>query len=65
MEYPLLVLLKKNLQQENLKFFYLNVENPSKFYFNDKYKNIKTCAIIDFTKTENINNKIKLTIIKN
>jgi hypothetical protein len=64
MEYPLWLSLKKNIDNNNLKIFYINVKNKSAFYAKVDSKKELICAIISFDKETRLAKLIHATSIK-
>ena len=50
MKYPLWILIKKNSNNKNIKFFNLNIKNKSFIYANQEFEKKNICAVIYFEK---------------
>jgi hypothetical protein len=64
MEYPLWLSLKKNIDNNNLKIFNINVKNKSASYATEEPKKELICAIISFDKEVRLVKLIHATSIK-
>jgi hypothetical protein len=64
MEYPLWISLKKNIDNNNLKIFNINVKNKSASYATEEPKKELICAIISFDKEVRLVKLIHATTVK-